>query len=109
MIFALKYPKRLDTVTAAVAADLLEGRHPSGKTCWREHGSSRLAHYIWALNKYGWPIRFEDVLVSTSDGRTTEIRKYYLSPEVIATQGERGHAFVHAVRKARDKRKRQAT
>lgn len=105
---ALTFPLNSKTVLAAVAADLLEGRRPSGKTCWLEHGSSRLSHHIWALNKDGWPIHFEDILVHTSDGRKAVIREYYLPPEVIAAQGERGDTFVHAVRKARNELRKQA-
>lgn len=106
---ALIFPSKPNSVLAAVAADLLEGRRPSGKTCWLEHGSSRLSHHIWILlHEHGWPIEHEDVSVHTSDGRNTAIREYYLSAEVIALQGERGQAFVLAVRKARDKLRQKA-
>lgn len=104
----LALPPKPNTVLAAVAADLLEGRRPTGKTCWLEHGSSRLSHHIWVLNRLGWPIQYEDVLVHTSDGRTSTIREYYLSPGVIALQGERAQTFAHAVREARDTLKKLA-
>lgn len=98
----LDLPTRLNSVLAAVAADLLENRRPSGKTCWLEHGSSRLSHHIWELtHRYDWPMKSDDVKVPTSDGRNATISEYYLSPEVIDAQGERGSQFIEAVRKAR--------
>jgi len=104
----LTYPTKLNSVLAAVVADLLQQQHLSGKTCWLEHGSSRLSHHIWVLNRSGWPIQWTDVIVPTSDGRRVMIRQYYLPPEVIALEGGRGQAFARAVRDARNVLKGQA-
>ncbi len=98
-------PTRINTVVAAVLADLLEGQQVSHLDCWRRHGSSRLSHAIWLLRGDGWPIRTNDADVDTSDGRVATIGLYMLDAWAINATGERGNEFIRAVREARAARR----
>lgn len=87
------------TVKGHVLADLLSGRHITHLDCWREHGSSRLAHHCYVLRGMGWPIDTEEIDACTCDGRHVQIGEYSLRPETIEEAGERGQQFVQAARK----------
>ncbi len=99
------FPARLNTVLAAVLADLIEGQRITHLDCWRKHGSSRLAHHIHVLRRDGWTIATDDRDVSTSDGRHQEIAEYSLPTDTIAAAGERGRQYIDAVREARAQRR----
>lgn len=74
----VSYPE-INTVKAAVLADLLDGREITHKDTWREHGSSRLAHHVFMLRKLGWPIICKKRYVQTADGRCARIGFYSLA------------------------------
>lgn len=94
----LSYPNP-STVKARVLGDLLAGRTITHKDTWIEHGSSRLAHHIYALRRDGWPIDMVEREVPTSDsGRTAAVGFYSLPQDAIDQAGERGQRFVAAVR-----------
>lgn len=93
-----------DTVKAAVLADLLNGRAITHLDCWKEHGSSRLAHHILRLRQLGWSILTVEYRTPTSDGRVAHIARYSLRAGVIEQAGERGREFIAAVRQARARR-----
>lgn len=98
---AFSFPHR-STVKARVLGDLLAGRIITHRDCWIEHGSSRLAHHVYALRRDGWSIDMVEQEVPTSDGgRTAAIGFYSLSQEVIDQAGERGQRFVAAVAAAK--------
>lgn len=86
------------TVKGSVLADLLAGRRITHADCWREHGSSRLAHHAYKLRELGWPVRTEEIQVSTSDGRRATIGEYSLPAESIREAGERGQRFIASAR-----------
>lgn len=92
-VIAFCYPPR-DTVKGGVLADLLSGRTITHLDCWKDHGSSRLAHHIYVLKADGWPIQVIEKEVPTRRGRRAQIAFYSLRPETIATAGERGQRFV---------------
>lgn len=93
----LSYPPA-QTVKAQVLGDLLAGRTITHRDTCIEHGSSRLAHHVYALRRDGWPIDMVERYVPTSDGgRTAAIGFYSLAQEVIDQAGERGQRFVDAV------------
>lgn len=86
------------TVKGRVLGDLLAGRTITHKDTWVEHGSSRLAHHVYALRRDGWPIDMVEREVPTSDsGRTAAIGFYSLEQGVIDQAGERGRRYVDAV------------
>ncbi|WP_407280125.1 helix-turn-helix domain-containing protein [Aromatoleum evansii] len=87
------------TVKGAVLADLLAGRRITHLDCWREHGSSRLAHHAFKLRELGWPIRTDEIHVPTSDGRKAMIGEYSLPAETIRDAGVRGQHFIKAARR----------
>lgn len=82
------------TVKGRVLADLLAGRRITHLDCWREHGSSRLAHHCYMLRGIGWPIDTEEIEVTTRRGRQAQIGEYSLPAEVIEEAGERGQRYV---------------
>lgn len=90
---AFSYPQR-ETVKGGVLADLLSGRTITHLDCWRDHGSSRLAHHIYVLKADGWPVHVVEKEVSTRRGRRAQIAFYSLKPETIEAAGERGQRFV---------------
>jgi hypothetical protein len=94
----LSYPSP-STVKGRVLGDLLAGRTITHKDTWVEHGSSRLAHHVYALRRDGWPVDMVEREVPTSDsGRSAAIGFYSLSQKAIAQAGERGQRYVAAVR-----------
>ena len=94
----LSYPPA-PTVKARVLGDLLAGRTITHRDTWIEHGSSRLAHHVYALRRDGWPIDMVEREVPTSDsGRSAAIGFYSLPREVIDQAGECGQRFAAAVR-----------
>lgn len=93
-----------DTVKAAVLADLLDGRAITHLDCWKEHGSSRLAHHILMLRHLGWKVLTVEYRAPTSDGRVAQIARYSLRAGVIEQAGECGREFIAAVREARTRR-----
>lgn len=97
----LSYPPT-PTVKGRVLADLLAGRTITHRDTWIEHGSSRLAHHVYALRRDGWPIDMVEQYVPTSDsGRTAAIGFYSLAQEVIDQAGERGQRYVASVAAAK--------
>lgn len=97
----LSYPPP-STVKACVLGDLLAGRTITHKDTWIEHGSSRLAHHVYALRRDGWPIDMVERYVPTSDGgRTAAIGFYSLAQDVIDQAGERGQRYVASVAAAK--------
>lgn len=100
-------PAQQSTVVAEVLADLLDGRHISSLNAVYASNTTRLASAIHQLShEWEWVIERYDKRVSTRDGRSPEVRLYYLSPECIAQAMARGAAhWVRQVREARaDKR-----
>lgn len=94
--FSFPHPS---TVKGRVLGDLLAGRTITHKDTWIEHGSSRLAHHVYALRRDGWPIDMVEREVPTSDsGRTAAVEFYSLPQDAIDQAGERGQRFVAAVR-----------
>lgn len=89
------------TVKRRVLADLLAGRRITHLDCWREHGSSRLAHHCYVLRGMGWPIDTEEIDARTCDGRHAQIGKYSLRPETIEEAGERGQRFIEMMRRGK--------
>jgi hypothetical protein len=96
---ALCFPSR-ETVKGGVLADLLNGLELTHWDCWRDHGSSRLAHHIHVLKADGWPIQKVEKSVSTRHGRVAQIGYYSMKPEDIAAAGERGQRFAAPLRGA---------
>lgn len=97
----LSYPPP-STVKGRVLGDLLAGRTITHKDTWMEHGSSRLAHHVYALRRDGWPVDMVEREVPTSDsGRTAAIGFYSLPHEVIDQAGERGQRYAAAVAAAK--------
>lgn len=94
---AFCYPPR-ETVKGGVLADLLSSRTLTHIDCWRDHGSSRLAHHIHVLRADGWPIQSIEREVKTRHGRIAQIAFYSLKPEDIAAAGERGRRFAAPLR-----------
>lgn len=93
----LSYPPP-STVKGRVLGDLLAGRTITHKDTWIEHGSSRLAHHVYALRRDGWPVDMVEQYVPTSDGgRTAAVGYYSLPQDAIRQAGERGQSFIAAV------------
>lgn len=92
------YPSS-DSVKGRVLADLLRGHQLTHLDSWIEHGTSRLAAHIHILRGLGWPIHVDDITVVTSDCRKAQIARYTLPLEVIVETGDRGLAFIDAVRR----------
>lgn len=103
------FPVKQNTVLAAVLADLLEGQRITGMGAVFEESTTRLAHHIYALKGYGWPVQSADKVVGTNDGRVATISEYWLSPEVIeAAMAQGAREWVDGVRHARRLRRKKA-
>lgn len=97
----LSYPPP-STVKGRVLGDLLAGRTITHRDCWIEHGSSRLAHHVYALRRDGWPVDMVEREVPTSDsGRSAAIGFYSLPQDAIHQAGERGQRYATAVAAAK--------
>ena len=87
------YPP-IDILPGRVLARLLTGRGLTHKDSWLELGHARLADSIWKLRRLGWPVQMEEQVVPTSDGgRKASIGIYFLEPEMIESEAERGQQY----------------
>ena len=92
-----RYPAS-ETVQGRVLGALLRGERITHLDCWARFGSSRLSHPIYILRGGktgdGWPVQTLEKVVTTTDaGRSATIGEYFLLPEVIAAEGERGRDY----------------
>lgn len=95
-----KYPS-YSTVFGRVLGQLLDGETLTHHDCLRRMKSNRLAHHIFALKEFGWPIQSHLVEVKTTDhGRVVRIAEYWLELWVIDLAGERGRRYAKAARGA---------
>lgn len=102
-------PKRINTVTAAVLADLLESNTLTGMDSVFKQNTTRLGAVIHRLTRdYGWHIERRDIATGTNDGRVAEISAYWL-PQATITQAFAVGAgdWVEGVKVARAERRKQ--
>ena len=99
-------PAKLNTVTAAVLARLLNHERLTSLDAVSEASTTRLAavtHYL--AKEYGWPIEAVDKAAGCRDGRVAWVAEYFLDPQVIARAMAAGAgdwcAKVRAARRAR--------
>ena len=103
-------PKRINTVTAAVLAGLLESKEFTGMESVFKQSTTRLSAVINYLEqRYGWCIYRRDIAVGTADGRTPEISIYWLPQATIAKAFENGaRGWIDTVNNARLERRKHA-
>lgn len=103
-------PARVDTVTAAVLAGLLESNTLTGMDSVFKQNTTRLGAVIHRLTRdYGWQIDRRDVATGTSDGRVAEITAYWLPQATIAQAFEAGaRQWINTVKAARALRRNDA-
>lgn len=103
-------PKRINTVTAAVLAGLLESNPMTGMDSVFKQSTTRLGAVIHRLEReYGWHIDRRDVATGTSDGRIATIAAYWLPQATIARAFEAGaREWIESVKAARAKRRKQS-
>ena len=103
-------PKRINTVTAAVLAGLLESNILTGMESVFKQSTTRLGAVIYRLERdYGWHIARRDVATGTSDGRIATIAAYWLPQATIAKAFEAGaRAWIESVKAARAERRKQS-
>ena len=103
-------PKRLDTVTAAVLAGLLESNTLTGMDSVFKQSTTRLGAVIHRLERdYGWRIDRRDIATGTNDGRIASISAYWLPQAAIAQAFEMGaRAWIDSVKAARTERRKQS-
>lgn len=90
------------SVKGRVLAALLRGETLTHLDCWRQFGSSRLAHHVWALREDGWPVKTEERHVSTSDGGRQAVIALYSMPEpAIQAAGDAGRRYADGDLEAR--------
>lgn len=95
-----KYPS-YSTVYGRVLGQLLDGKTLTHHDCLRRMKSNRLAHHIYALKVFGWPIQSHLIEAKTADhGRVARISEYWLEPWVITKAGARGRRYAKAARDA---------
>jgi hypothetical protein len=101
------YPKRQNTVTAAVLGQLLEGRELTSMSAVRGANTTRLAPVVHRLkNEYGWTIDAPEIKVDTADGRVAIVSRYFI-PEAVrdAAMSTGAYAYCEAVALAREQRR----
>jgi len=103
-------PTRVNTVTAAVLAGLLESNALTGMNSVFKQNTTRLGAVIHRLTRdYGWQIDRRDVATGTTDGRVAEITAYWLPQATIAQAFEAGaRQWVNSVKAARALRRNDA-
>jgi hypothetical protein len=103
-------PKRVNTVTSAVLAGLLESNIFTGMESVFKQSTTRLAAFVNYLErKYNWTIERRDMVVGTADGRTPQITAYWLPQETIAKAFEAGtRAWIDDVKAASAARRKGA-
>ena len=103
-------PKRINTVTAAVLAGLLESNAMTGMESVFKQSTTRLGAVIHCLTRdYGWSIPRRDIATGTSDGRIASITAYWLPQATIAQAFEAGaREWMDSVKSARAERRKQA-
>ena len=103
-------PKRINTVTAAVLAGLLESKEFTGMESVFKQSTTRLSAVIDYLEKrYGWSIDRRKIAVGTSDGRIPDISIYWLPQATIAEAFESGaREWIKTVNNARLERRKHA-
>jgi hypothetical protein len=105
-----KFPTRRNTVRAQVLADLLSSEEVTTIEGVFESSTTRIPAVINVLGDlYVWQIDRHDVSVGTKDGRTPEVRVYYLRQSIIRAAFEAGAAqFIKDVREQRKARRKDA-
>lgn len=103
-------PKRKNTVTASVLANLLESNTMTGMESVFKQSTTRLGAVICYLSqKYNWHIDRRDIATGTADGRVAEITAYWLPQATIAAAFEGGaRQWVNSVKAARALRRNDA-
>ena len=102
-------PKRINTVTAAVLAGMLESNTLTGMESVFKQNTTRLGAVIHRLTRdYGWHIERRDIATGTSDGRIATISAYWLPQTTIAQAFEAGaRQWIESVKAARAERRKQ--
>lgn len=103
-------PKRINTVTAAVLAGLLESNVLTGMDSVFKQNTTRLGAVVHRLEReYGWCIDRRDVATGTSDGRVATISAYWLPQATIAKAFDAGaREWIDSVKAARAERRKQS-
>ena len=103
-------PKRIDTVTAAVLAAMLESIMLTGMDSVFKQSTTRLGAVIHRLERdYGWHIDRRDMATGTNDGRVASISAYWLPQATIAQAFETGaREWIDNVKAARAERRKQS-
>lgn len=103
-------PKRINTVTAAVLAGLLESNALTGMDSVFKQNTTRLGAVVHRLEReYGWCIDRRDIATGTNDGRIATISAYWLPQAMIAQAFDAGaRAWIDSVKAARAERRKQS-
>ncbi len=103
-------PKRINTVTAAVLAGLLESNTLTGMDSVFKQSTTRLGAVVHRLTRdYGWCIERRAIATGTNDGRVAEISAYWLPQATIAQAFEAGaREWIESVKAARAERRKQS-
>lgn len=101
-------PNRVNTVTAAVLASLLESRSLTGMESVFKQSTTRLGAVIHRLERgYGWRINRRDMATGTNDGRIATIASYWIPQEAIGKAFEAGaRNWIERVKVARAERRK---
>ena len=103
-------PKRINTVTAAILAGLLESKTLTGMDSVFKQSTTRLSAVVHRLTRdYGWLINRRDIATGTNDGRVAEISAYWLPQATIAQAFEAGaRGWIESVKATRAERRKQS-
>lgn len=103
-------PLRLNTVTAAVLASLLESKAITGMDSVFKQNTTRLGAVIHRLERaYDWRIERRDIATGTNDGRIAFITCYWLPQATIAEAFELGaREWINSVNVARAEQRKQS-
>lgn len=103
-------PKRINTVTAAVLAGMLESNMLTGMDSVFKQNTTRLGAVVHRLTRdYGWHIERRDIATGTNDGRIATISAYWLPQATIAQAFEAGaREWIDSVKAARTERRKQS-
>lgn len=103
-------PKRLNTVTAEVLANLLESKTLTGLDSVFKQNTTRLGAVVHRLERdYGWFVDRRDIATGTNDGRIAFVTRYWLRQSAISQAFEIGaREWIDSVKASRIEQRKQS-
>lgn len=95
------YYPHCESVRGRILGAMLRGDSLTQQEALKRFSNFRLAADIHELGRRGWMIDSEMIEVTTKDaGRKSEVKRYWITGDLIAEAGDDGRMFAEAARHA---------